>query len=340
MDEKYLQSAAMMRWLGLLGSLRLTLAGFFFVAFGVLVAYFHESHASPWLVAALTLLAVNLLAAILTRPHFRRQKSLLVFHLALLTIIVLIAVGRLSYFSGQAEVVTGTEFAGELRVVEEGPWHRRGYDTLRFVNEGFTIAYGEGLYRLPTKNKVSWRESDGSLQSRVIGDDVPLVLDGYRFYTTPNKGFALLFDWLQPGEEPIRGAVFLPSYPAKALEQARQWQLPGMQEPVWTMLQLDEEVLTPDQPGEFVLPKDYRVVVRYRDQRIELPSVKDGRLTDRMRVVEFPEGRMVYVGMRSWMGYKVTYDPTLRWLLATATLAVLALGWHFWRKFAATPWNA
>ncbi len=330
----------MMRWLGRLASLRLTLAGFFFLAFGILVAYFNESHTSPWLTAALLLMAINLMAAIVTRPHFRRQRPLLVFHLALLALIVLVAVGRLSYFGGQAEVLSGTEFDGRLRIVEEGPWHIRGYDRLRFTNDGFTITYGEGLYRLPTKNQVSWTDEDGETLHKVIGDDVPLILDGYRFYTTPNKGFAMIFDWLQPGQPPVRGAVLLPSYPARALEQANEWHLPGKREPVWTMLQLDKEVLKYDEPGVFELPEDYRVIVRHGSERKELPAVRGGVTSDQPRHVDFPEGRLVYVEMRSWMGYKVTRDPTLPWLLAVAVLAVLALGWHFWRKFAATPWDA
>lgn len=340
MDEKRLQSAAMMRWFTLLGSLRVTLAGFVFLGIGILIAYFNESHTTPWLTAALLLMAGNLLAAIVTRPYFRRQRPLLLFHLALLVLIVLIAFGRLSYFSGQAELLSGTEFDGQLRIVEEGPWHIRAYDKLRFTSEDFTIMYGEGLYRLPTRNPVSWMDDDGQRQRKVIGDDVPLVLDGYRFYTTPNKGFAMVFDWLQSGQPPVRGAVMLPSYPARALEQANEWHLPGKREPVWTMLQLDEEVLKFDQPGEFVLPKDYRVVVRFGEQRLELPPVKGGQTTDLPRFVDFPEGRLVYVGMRSWMGYKVTRDPTLPWLLAVASLAVLAMAWHFWRKFAATSWDA
>lgn len=329
----------MMTLLKLLGSLRLTLVSFVFLGFGILVAYFNEIRTSPWLVVSLGLLAVNLLAAVLTRPHFRRQVPLLVFHLAILTLILLVAIGRLTYFSGQAEVVTGTEFSGEVRVVEEGPWHRKAYDQFSFVNHGFTIAYAEGLKRLQTKNPVSWVGRDGKTQTTVIGDDVPLVLDGYRFYTSPNKGFALLFDWYRPGEMPVTGAVHLPSYPANALQQAQKWVLPGMQEPVWAMLQLDEEIIQEDQAGEFALPENYRVVLRYLDQRFELPEVKAGQRPGRPHTVDLPGGRLVYVGIRSYMGYKVTRDPTLHWLLAVSAMAVLALGWHFWRKFASEPWN-
>jgi cytochrome c biogenesis protein len=40
------------------------------------------------------------------------------------------------------------------------------------------------------------------------------------------------------------------------------------------------------------------------------------------------------------MGYSVFYDWTMPWLLAACTLAVLALGWHFWSKFSVRPWQA
>lgn len=330
----------MMRVLSMLGSLRLTLAAFVSLGAGILIAYLNETHTSPWLVSSLVLLAINLLAAILTRPHFRRQKPLLLFHLSLLLLILLIAFGRLTYLNGQAEVVEETEFTGDVLVTEEGAWHRRALDQLRFTNHGFSIAYGEGLYRLQTRNRVSWVDPTGKKQETVIGDHVPLVLDGYRFYTTSNKGFALIFDWQRPGQSTIRGSINLPSYPVNALSQAQQWVLPGMTEPVWVMLQLEEEVLKEDQPGEFRLPTDYRIVVRYLEQRYELPDFSRPDISMRQRSVELPEGRLVYRGMRSWMGYKVTHDPTLHWLLAVALLAVMSLGWHFWRKFTATPWNA
>ena len=35
-----------------------------------------------------------------------------------------------------------------------------------------------------------------------------------------------------------------------------------------------------------------------------------------------------------WMGYRVFYEPTLPWLFATSLLAVAALAWWFWTRFA------
>ena len=33
------------------------------------------------------------------------------------------------------------------------------------------------------------------------------------------------------------------------------------------------------------------------------------------------------------MGYRVSYDPTLPWLLAAALLAALSLAWHYTQRF-------
>jgi hypothetical protein len=329
----------MIEWLRRLASLKLTLAIFGLLAISILLAYRSETRTSPWLVVSLTLLAFNLLAAIATNPYFRRQLPLLGFHLALLSLILLIALGRLTYLRGQAEVVEGTEFSGNLVKVDAGPWHSGALDQVRFVNEGFRIDYAEGLTRLGTQNRVSWRDDQGSEQSQVVGDHVPLVLKHYRFYTTSNKGFALVFEWQPKVGRPAIGTVNLPSYPANSLKQARQWSLPGLSEPLWAMLQFEGELIPHDRAGEFRLPDDYQIVVRHGEQRWELPMLNAGVASGLAQSIELPGGKLVYRGLRSWMGYMVVYDRTLPWLLLAAGLAVLAMAWHFWRKFSAQPWN-
>ena len=329
----------MIEWLRRLASLKLTLAIFGLLAFSVLLAYRSEVRTSPWLVFSLALLALNLLAAIATNHFFRRQLPLLVFHLALLALILLIALGRLTYLRGQAEVVEGAEFSGYLVKAEAGPWHSGALEQVRFVNDGFKIAYAEGLTRLGTQNWVSWRDDQGNEQNQVVGDHVPLVLKHYRFYTTSNKGFALVFEWQPKVGKPGLGTVNLPSYPANALKQARQWTLPGLTEPLWAMLQFEGELIPRDRAGEFRLPDDYQVVVRHGEQRWELSMLKAGAEPGAAQIIELPGGKLVYRGLRSWMGYMVVYDRTLPWLLLAAGLAVLAMAWHFWRKFAAQPWN-
>lgn len=321
-------------WLVRLASLKLTLAVFILLGASLLLAYFSAVRTSPWLVFSLALLAVNLLAAIATNRHFRRQLPLLVFHLALLAIVLLVAVGRLTYLRGKAEVVEGEEFEGRLTEADAGPWHPWGLEAARFTNLGFRIIYAPGLYRLGTENRVGWIDEQGQHHETVIGDHRPLVRNHYRFYANWNKGFALIFGWEPRKGAPVAGSVNLPGYPSNALKQAQQWQLPGEKEPIWAMLQFDGDLIPSETGGEFRLPPDYRVVVRQGGRRWEL----DPHLG--ASSIELPGGRLRYLGLRTWMGYEVAWDRTMPWLLAASVIAVLALGWHFWRKFAARPWDA
>ena len=84
------------------------------------------------------------------------------------------------------------------------------------------------------------------------------------------------------------------------------------------------------------MPDKHKIVVRLNapqgdnDQRWEL---KPGDS------VPLPDGVLTYQELRKWMGYDVSYNFTLPWLLAASVLAVLSMAWHFWRKFSARPWN-
>lgn len=321
-----------MHFLLRLASLRLTLVLFVVLGLGVLLAHLFELGFALIVATCLALLAINLLATVMTNRRFRQQGPLLLFHLALLAIILLIALGRLLYLNGQAEVLEGEAFDGHLVSADAGVLHPWGLDRIAFVNHGFRVSYAPGLLRQETRNKVSWTDEQGIAHEAVIGDDKPLILHGYRFYTTWNKGFSLVFEWQPTAGEPLLGAVNLPGYPGNALKQAQQWQLPGLPEPVWAMLQFDGDLIPADRDGEFRLPDDYRVVVRYGDQRWELQPGRD-------TVIDLPGGRLRYDGLRTWMGYLVTWDGTIPWLLGACAVAVLALGWHFGRQFARQPWN-
>lgn len=318
-----------MRLLQSLASLKLTLVGIVLLGAASVAIYQLEHAASAWLAGPLLLLATNLTAAVVTNGVFRRQVPLLAFHLTLIALVLLAAIGRLSYLKGAAEVVVGGTFNG-LTKREAGPFHAGRLDRVSFVNDGFDISYKPGPIRDKTVNRVRWVDEQGRAQSGEIGDNRPLVLHGYRFYSTFNKGFAPLLVWHPAGGAPMLGAVHLPSYPANENAQARDWPLPGSTEKIWVMLDFDEVLISPDQPSHFRLPQDHKLVLRHGDRRWEL------RTGDR---VDLPGGSVEYHGLETWMGYTVFYDWTIPWLLATCLMAVLSLAWHFWRKFAARPWN-
>lgn len=321
----------MTRLLSPLASLRLTLGALSLLAVNVLLSYRNEVRSDWMLALPLGLLAINLLGAVATNPVFRRQTALLVFHLALIAIALLAAAGRLTYLTGQLELSTGATFEGELAQVERGPWHWGRIGEVSFTNNGFTIDYSPGLKRNRTRNAVTWNDTDGHERGEEIGDQQPLVLNGYSFYTSPNKGFAPLFTWLPAQGTPQRGTIHLPSYPMHEHGQALEWTPPGTDVRLWVMLKFEEALLDPAKPWQFRPPQEHALVLRVGEDRSELKPGERYLL---------PQGVLVYEGLTTWMGYTVFYDWTLPWLLAAGMLAVASLAWHYWRKFAAQPWAA
>ncbi|NMG75738.1 hypothetical protein GPA25_13305 [Aromatoleum diolicum] len=314
-----------------LASLRLTLWLIALLAIGTILALRQEGARTWPMVIPLGLLAVNLLSAIATNGVFRRQTALLVFHLSLVALLLLVAAGRLTYLKGHAGVTEGTNFEGVLAEVERGPWHNGKLSSVSFVNNGFTIEYAPGLQRGATRNDVAWRDATGRSQRSVIGDQEPLVIAGYRFYTTFNKGFAPTFRWQGADGTAVFGSVQLPPYPMHEYSQALEWTPPGSEVSVWVMLDIDEVLLDREEHSTFRLPEKYKLVVRVGNERHEMRSGDTLSLND---------GTLRFEGLRSWMGYRVFYDWTLPWLLAACAVAVISMGCHFWQKFAAKPWDA
>ena len=320
----------MRRALLALASLKLTLAIIIILVAGIGVIYFSNVRYVWALAVPFTAFAVNLSAAVATNLVFRRQTALLVFHLALITIVLLIALGRMTYLKGRFELVEGDTFVGRLLQEESGPWHSHRLDGIRLTNENFTISFFGPMQRGTTQNRVTWQSVDGGSGQSVIGDQYPLLLSGYRIYTTPNKGFAPVFRWRPDSGQEQTGTVHFPSYPRLQLQQVNDWQPPGSQTKLWFMLQIDEVILSPDKPSEFRIPNAHQLVVRVGESRRTLKPGESLRL---------PEGELTYLGLRKWMGYEISYDFTLPWLLAAAILAVLSMIWHFWQKFSGKPWD-
>lgn len=281
------------------------------------------------LAAVFALLGGSLAAALVVHPRLRRQPALLVAHVALLVLVVLVGLGRLLALDGRFELTQGVAFDGQLLDGERGAWHRERLHALRFRHHGFEVDYAAGRRRGATRNAVEWLDDEGRLHEAVIGDHRPLVIDGHRIYTSPNKGYAPLLRW-QPdgGGEAVMGAVHLPSYPAQELRQWRAWTLPGAAE-AWVLLDLDgEEPIARDAPAAFRLPQRPRLVVRVGNVRAVLVPGDE---------VAVPGGRLRFEALTTWMGYRISHDPTLPWLLATALLACAAMAWHWAATCRGTP---
>lgn len=305
------------------GSLRSTLALLGLLGLAVFAGQAVEALGAPALAVAMALLSLNLVAALVVHPAFRRQLPLLVAHLALLALAVLAAYGRLASLDGRFELTQGVPFDGTLIDARAGVLHHDGLQRLSFSHQGFEIDYAPGRKRGATRNPVTWRDEAGRERSAVIGDHRPLVIDGYRVYTSPNKGFAPMLTWTPTGGEPITGAVHLPAFPAHELRQSIEWSLPDGRR-AWVLLQTDELLIDPSRPSRFELPRRHTLVLRMDPLRHELQPGQG---------VALDGGTLTYLGLRSWMGYRVTYDPTLPWLLAASLLAVAALAWHYLRRF-------
>ncbi len=312
-------------FLGALASPRMTLVALAAIAAGVVAHTQVEGGIAGLLATVFAFGAVNLLAALAVQPRLRADLPLLVFHVALLAILALAAIGRLTSLTGTLELAQGEVFDGRLLTLEAGPLHPDGLSKMRFVNDGFTIDYAEGWRRGRTTNEVRVFGGNGEITRRTIGDIDALVVDGYRFYTTSNKGFALVFRWVpRSGEAMERGTVHLPSYPVHEHRQAQTWRIPGTSREAWAMLDMARPAIDPARPSRFRLPDAYSLVLVIDGDRRELAP--GGSVT-------LDEGILVYEGLTTWMGYKVFYDPTLPWLLAAALVAIAALGAFFWRRF-------
>ncbi|WP_210398085.1 hypothetical protein [Motiliproteus sediminis] len=317
-------------------SLKLTLFLLLLLLVAVINAYnsaeqlFRASTYGVFLTIPLAALALNLTAAIIANPSFRAQPALLLFHLSLLALVGLAGVGQLTNLKAWTEVTTGEWFDGQLEGIQAGPLHRGRADQVRFRNVDFDINYAPGPIRRHTFNRIEWLAEDGSLKTAIIGDQVPLVTHGYRFYTSFNKGFAPQFIWRDRAGRVSIGSVHLPAWPLHEFNQAVEWQLPGSEQRLWIQLEFDEEILSKTEPSTYRTPEEYYLVVRLGDQRHEMNAGDE---------LEIGGGTLVFQGLNTWMGYTVYYDQTRYWMLAACLLAVLSIGWHFWSKFNRTSWQ-
>ncbi|MCK4587244.1 MAG: hypothetical protein KAU29_07875, partial [Gammaproteobacteria bacterium] len=231
----------MFSWLKSLSSLKFTLVGMVLLGIGAGLSYGNPVDISVWvLIVPLALLALNLAAAILTNPRINRQPGLLVFHVCLFSTVVLAGVGRLTHLDAHMEIALGQEFHKDLmQEVQKGPWHSGNLDKVAFTQGSYTVDYATGLRRGLTHSEIFVPQGDGRLVAQDVGDDRPLVMERYRFYTTFNKGFSPIMTWIPDQGQPITGRINMPAYPLYDYKQDNRWTPPGTNEEIKFWLQLD-----------------------------------------------------------------------------------------------------
>ena len=313
-----------------LASLRLTLVC---VAVAAVIAAFGAGAGfpvGPYVAAPFAVLFVNLVAAIITSRKLREQVGLLGFHLALATLALLVAYDRLASLEGHVEVTEGTAFDPALVTSNSGPLHRSELDQIQFVQGKFSINYAPGLKRRDTASTVFLPAGKNGWESRVVGDEHPLILRGYKFYTSFNKGFAPVLTYTDKRGMAHKGAVHLPSYPLNYYKQGNSWTAPGDTRPVKLWLHLPKPVYLEDASWEFTKPKSATLVVMNDDDRQELwPG----------EAISLNGGKLRFEEVRSWMGYTISYNPALPWIMAASIIAVLCLAWHVGAKMMLRSWR-
>lgn len=311
-------------WALAIASPKLSAAFFLMAAVGALWASTPGRSATLAMVIPFSLLTINLLAAIATNRRFRTDLPLLVFHLALLAMIITFVMARLTYFEGQATVTAGAGFEGEMLSEESGALHARRLDEVSFTNLGFTENFPARGHYHATYNRVSWQAADGDTHTADIGDDVPLILHGYRIYTSRHRGFSPVFRWQKADGTDEWGTVQLRDNNGGDFASANDWVLPDG-EKAWLMMDFDAAESTGGAHSRINFGIDaqhHQLILRIGDERHTLTP---GQTLPR------PGGMLTYVRPGSWMGYRIVADPTKPWLIGSVALTVMSLVWFYTR---------
>ena len=307
-----------------ISSLKLTLVGMLALMLGVLLIYLEGVSNSAWIALPLSVLSVNLLAALIVNPRFRRQSGLLIFHVCLLAVMLLATFGWLSNLKGRIEIMQGQSFnASNVVVLRQGMFHpRERLEKINFQQGPIRVEYAGNLVRGQTESQILLPQEHSII---TIGDNIPLRMDGYRFYTTSNKGYAAVLTWIGSRGDIQQGAIHFPSYPLNDWNQRNDWQTP-IGEKLRFELLLNK---IPPQQDAWVYDRVYNTgalqLVLNNGRTVRLESGQS---------VKLKGGELRFEQIRMWMGYDIFYDPMLTWLFATALVGIFGLGWHFYLKLA------
>lgn len=302
-----------------LASLKLTSAGLALLAIFVVASHADSPMDRQWISLPLGLLAVNLLAALLSDPRLQRSLPLALFHVALLAVLGLVAAGLLLEFEGRVELAEGQSFDwGGVQAVRRGAWYAAPSDSPALTQGPIDVQFEEGLVRQVTRSALLAPEAHGG--RHVVSDDAPLRLDGYKIATSANKGFAVVLHWRDDGGQAQLGSLNMPSYPAMEWKQAQQWRTPSG-ELVQVTLSL------PARPAQ-----RWNLRALLPAASVQMQSGEERRALRIGDSMHLRGGTLTLVAVRLWMGYRIDRQPTLPAMLYCALAGISALGWHVFRR--------
>lgn len=315
-------------WLAQLAAPRWTVLFFLLTAIASLAVAQQTASATALIAAPFTLLAINLGAAIATLPRFRRDLPLLVFHLALLALVGLFILTRLTYFDATTALTQGDAFNGQLITQTRGPLHEDGISALHFINDGFSERYS-GRHRA-TDNNIRWQDPTGAWHHTTIGGNTPLVINKYRVYTKRQRGYSPLFHWRDNQGNETLGHVQLNTTEENLMAPSNSWQLPDGTE-IWAMLDLQRAPINGDvsaPQGTTNLDTEtlaHSLILRLGDTRHSLLPGESLALAG---------GTLTYLQLDAWLGYRIVYDPAQPWIIATIAVGILSLLWFYQRQLS------
>ncbi|WP_426417194.1 hypothetical protein [Aestuariirhabdus sp. LZHN29] len=315
----------MNRLLNWLGSMRLTLLSLIAFGAGVGAILQFDSPPTPALALGFCLLLLNLVFAILVKEKIRSSIALLLFHIALLVLMLLVIASRATYMKGWVTLAEGEQFTGFAGIKSQGWFHPEDHSSLGFYQGPFSIYFGPDGGRTDATSEVYLPDQQ---QRLMVGSQKPLKVSGYRFTLSRNIGFSALVRWRDPSGEQLVALRF-PSQITQPDGQAVDWPRPDGKGQIWMGLEVLDERRHFFEP-EFRVPDNYQLILRLDDQRLILKPGENLNLKG---------AQLQLLGLERWIGYEVFYDWTMNWLLATCLFGILCLGWYLWQKTTSSRWN-